>query len=55
MNMAEQFLDLNEEYREKGWESNRMGDFRCPCGHNVEKDGRCPNGHESPLLQTGMI
>jgi hypothetical protein len=55
MGMAGQFLDLNPEYRDDGWMENRMGDFTCPCGHNVEQDGKCPNGHKSPMLQAGMI
>lgn len=26
-----------------------MGVLVCPCGHRIEDDGRCPNGHESPI------
>lgn len=27
----------------------------CPCGITIEQDGRCPNGHVSPLRQMGLI
>jgi hypothetical protein len=38
------------------WEISVYGDsFICPCGHEIEQDGICPNGHESPLLAMGLI
>lgn len=37
------------------WTTDGAGTFICPCGHRVEDDGRCPNGHESPLLSAGLI
>lgn len=33
-----------------------LGDeLECPCGHIIELDGECPNGHKSPLREMGMI
>jgi len=29
--------------------------FYCPHGTAIEPDGRCPEGHSSPLLSLGMI
>lgn len=37
------------------WEVSPIGDLICPCGNNVELDGTCPEGCESPLLQHGVI
>lgn len=37
------------------WQTDGMGTLICPCGNRVEPDGQCPNGHESPLLQEGLI
>ena len=38
-----------------GWQQNRLGDLICPCGNTIELDGKCPNGHISPLRQHGYI
>ncbi len=27
----------------------------CPDGFNIEQDGTCPDGHESPLMGLGLI
>lgn len=27
----------------------------CPCGYDIELDGRCPDGCVSPLVTQGMI
>jgi hypothetical protein len=37
------------------WSVTRTGVLECPCGHRVEDDGECPEGHESPLREMGMI
>ena len=38
----------------EGWESD--GDIlTCPCGHIVEMDGECPEGHTSPFVKHGLI
>ena len=37
------------------WEVLADGTLVCPCGHRVEDDGECPNGHTSPLIRAGMI
>lgn len=29
--------------------------LECPCGHLIEWDGICPEGHVSPLRELGMI
>lgn len=38
-----------------GWSVTYDGLLKCPCGHRVEDDGQCPEGHVSPLRQMGMI
>lgn len=45
----------NQGYLAKGWEVTQTGDLRCPCGHKIEQDGKCPEGHKSPLLKLGLI
>jgi hypothetical protein len=47
--MKERFLEGTD------WTTDGMGTLICPCGHRVEDDGNCPNGHESPLLGAGLI
>jgi hypothetical protein len=37
------------------WTVGADGVLVCPCGHRVEDDGQCPDGHESPLRGAGMI
>jgi len=37
------------------WSTDGMGTLICPCGHRVEDDGNCPNGHESPIMTMGLI
>ncbi len=33
-----------------GWEAGDLEDtLICPCGHEIELDGECPEGHRSPL------
>lgn len=27
----------------------------CPCNHRVEDDGKCPEGHVSPMKTAGLI
>ena len=40
----------------EGWEVGPYGDsFICPCGDEIEMDGCCPEGHQSPLFDLGMI
>jgi len=43
MSMKERFLEGTD------WTTDGMGVLICPCGHRVEDDGRCPDGHESPI------
>jgi hypothetical protein len=38
-----------------GWEAQDSSVIVCPCGHQIELDGTCPNGHASPLLELGFI
>lgn len=47
----EEFL---EEFGYNRWTVSN-GVLVCPCGHKVEDDGECPNGHESPLKQEMLI
>lgn len=37
------------------WSANSTGMLVCPCGKLVEDDGKCPNGHYSPLKRIGGI
>ena len=44
----------------EGWsiDDEKYGmDFNliCPHGHMIEQDGRCPDGHVSPLITMGLI
>jgi hypothetical protein len=43
MSLKDQFLEGTD------WKTDRAGVLICPCGHRVEDDGQCPNGHESPI------
>jgi len=49
MSMKEQFVQGTD------WSTDGMGTLICPCGHRVEDDGQCPNGHKSPMLTAGII
>jgi len=58
-------LDKVNEQREKDgdegewsiYDPDMTPDFllSCPCGSTIEQDGRCPNGHESPLGKAGLV
>lgn len=49
-------LEAIREMLPAEWEISVYGDtLICPCGHEIEQDGQCPNGHESPLLTLGLI
>ena len=38
------------------WEAGYYDDtLTCPCGHEIETDGTCPNGCVSPLRAFGLI
>lgn len=37
------------------WIVEHDGMLVCPCGHRVEDDGTCPNGHTSPMRERGLI
>lgn len=37
------------------WETDGFGTLICPCGFRVEPDGKCKNGHTSPLRKEGLI
>jgi hypothetical protein len=40
------------------WDTDGFGmsaNLICPCGIVIEQDGRCPNGHVSPLIEMGLI
>jgi hypothetical protein len=38
-----------------GWEVIDDCVITCPCGNNIEWDGRCPEGCVSPFREMGMI
>lgn len=52
-------MDINELLEAIGaedWEAGYFGDtVICPCGDEIELDGRCPEGHVSPLRSAGII
>jgi len=37
------------------WDVDHAGVIICPCGHRIEDDGECPNGHVSPMRSAGLI
>jgi hypothetical protein len=37
------------------WDFDQYGYTVLPCGCNVEPDGTCPCGNQSPLLEMGLI
>lgn len=43
------------ESQDGDWMVDHAGVITCPCGHRIEDDGECPNGHESPMLSAGII
>lgn len=52
------FDDIIEELLPEGWSTDGYGIdscLVCPCGITIEQDGRCPNGHISPLRALGLI
>lgn len=49
--LKEQFI----RQQDGDWDVDIGGTIICPCGHRIEDDGKCPNGHKSPLLEAGMI
>lgn len=52
------FDDIIEELLPEGWSTDGYGIdscLVCPCGIMIEQDGRCPNGHISPLRAMGLI
>lgn len=56
----DELMNELEELLPEGWEIHdpEMGmDFllECPCGDTIEQDGRCPEGHVSPLRTLGLI
>lgn len=49
-----------EDMLPEGWEHDAQTygyEFTlvCPHGHNIEQDGKCPDGCESPLMDAGWI
>jgi len=49
-------MRIPDSVLEGDWESvPHMNALRCPCGHTIELDGECPNGHVSILKQKGLI
>lgn len=51
MTMKEDFLKAHAPE----WGTDGLGTLICPCGNRVEDDGKCPNGHISPLREMGLI
>lgn len=51
--MIREYLD-NSGYED--WEVGTYGDtLICPCGNEIETDGDCPEGCESPLKTIGIL
>lgn len=59
--MMDDYLEMIHEIMPEGWSTDAdiYGPldctFICPCGIQIEADGRCPNGCVSPLRQHGLI
>lgn len=57
--MFDEFEDLLAELLPAGWEYESGygmdGLLTCPHGHQIEQDGRCPEGCVSPLRSLGLI
>jgi hypothetical protein len=57
--MSTQKLDQwlrDNNFWDLGWMSNSFGDgFVCPCGDEIEMDGKCPEGCVSPMRTAGAI
>lgn len=52
------FDDIIEELLPEDWSTDGYGIdscLVCPCGITIEQDGRCPNGHISPLRGLGLV
>jgi len=43
------------ESQDGDWMVGADGVIVCPCGHRIEDDGECPNGHTSPMRSAGLI
>lgn len=52
---GESFAEMFPKAIEAGWEYIDDTALSCPCGHSIEWDGQCPEGHVSPLRAAGMI
>jgi len=56
---GEDFAELVAELLPEGWEYQDEygmdGLLTCPCGYQIEQDGRCPNGCVSPLIRLGLV
>lgn len=37
------------------WDVSHTGTLICPCGVQVEDDGKCPDGHVSPMREMCII
>lgn len=51
-------MDYNELLESQGVTDFYVIDdavIECPCGYNIEWDGRCPDGCVSPMLTLGLI
>ena len=47
--------DMLSAFLPRDWMTDGMEGLICPCGHDVEQDGMCPDGCVSPLLTMGLI
>jgi len=51
-----EIMTVPESLLPEGWESADYGSLlRCPHGHVIELDGKCPEGCTSPLREEGLI
>lgn len=55
MSYTELKRQVIEDRVDEDWLVERDGMLVCPCGHRVEDDGECPEGHVSPLRRMGLI
>ena len=54
MSMDEQYAEILQQLGATDWDYAE-GFLICPCGDQIEDDGRCPEGCVSPFVEAGII
>lgn len=55
MGVVEMVEELLERHNYEDWEVVDDVLLICPCGDEIEYDGECASGHQSPLIKIGLI